>query len=217
MGRQYKAKKPLLKRWWFWVIAVFAIIFVLGNLAPESTSGNNERASNSKTVTEKKETKSDKEAGITEDQYNSIQIGDNGDSKEKITSMFGSADSTSNSSIGNTSSELYIWNDVAGGGVVSNVSVSFINNLASSKSISGLKVDRKKISLADFNSIQNGQSEDDVINILGKPNSLNESSIMGTSTKILSYTSNISGDLGANFNVTISDGAVSGKSQASMS
>lgn len=230
-----KKNKPFYKKWWFWAILVILIIFGIGNMSqPEaetgstkssdtSTSTNSEKAS--KDVEKAKDklksafsNRSSNKGRITKKQYDAITLGDSqGSSQDAIKNEFGSPSSTSTTTVSGVQADQLTWNKVANGSIGSAVVVGFSNNVAISKGISGLKVTRKaKLGLDKFNSIQNGQSESDVIQILGDPNGYSESNISGLTSKTLIYTSGISGDIGANFNITISNGAVSGKSQTSL-
>ena len=48
------------------------------------------------------------------------------------------------------------------------------------------------------------------------PNGYDLTNIDGQSSEMWSYTSGVNGDAGANFNITFTNGAVSGKTQLSM-
>ena len=67
-----------------------------------------------------------------------------------------------------------------------------------------------------YSSVQNGQDVDAIHTNLGKPNSYSESLADGKSVVNYTYSSDVSGDTGANFVVTFTDGSVSGKSQSGM-
>jgi hypothetical protein len=95
--------------------------------------------------------------------------------------------------------------------------ISFTDGKAFSKDLTGFKLTRKnKIDLAQFNEVANGTSYNDVINKFGEPDNYTETLIGGDKQTMVMYTSGVKGDLGANFNITFSNDAVSGKSQASM-
>lgn len=83
--------------------------------------------------------------------------------------------------------------------------------------ITGIKVNReKKISLSYFKNISNDTSKEDIESKLGKPNGPSLTNIGGQSNEILTYTSGVSGNLGANFEITFTNNAVSGKTQTGM-
>lgn len=86
------------------------------------------------------------------------------------------------------------------------------------------KEEKKKIMLDDYNSITTGDSltgdggtsYDDVVKKVGEPSSKSESQSGDLKMVMASWTKNINGELGANFNVTFINGKASSKSQFSM-
>lgn len=228
MRQKVKTKKPFYKKWWFWTIIVLLILFAIGSSTKSGENSTSTKTADTSTATNKKSSdedikkvfpgKSSKQDGITLKQYNNISLGDSsGSTSDSIKKEFGQPSSTSTTTISGIQADQMLWNKVANAGIGANVTVGFSNNRAISKGISGLKVSRtSKLGLNKFNKIQNGQSEDDVIEALGKPNGYTESNIAGSTSKIMMYTSDISGDIGANFNVTLTNGVVSGKSQTSL-
>lgn len=60
------------------------------------------------------------------------------------------------------------------------------------------------------------KSESYVTNNFGKPNGYQETFIAGQTSKIFTYNSGVNGDLGANFEITFTNGSVSGKKQSNM-
>ncbi|MQS53349.1 DUF3862 domain-containing protein [Companilactobacillus mishanensis] len=212
--RKDKVKKPFYKKWWFWIIIVIVLIFVIGGMNGSKGDSNSSKSSDSSNSTSKKSSSNK----ITKSQYDAITLGEtDGATSESIKKEFGKATSTSTTTIDGVQADQMTWNKLSNADFTGTVLVGFSNGHAISKSITGLKIDRKsKLTLDDFNKIQNGQSESDVTKELGKPNGYTETSVAGSTTKMLEYTSGIKGSLGANFNITITDGAVSGKSQTSL-
>lgn len=69
-----------------------------------------------------------------------------------------------------------------------------------------------KITLEEYNKIENGMSYDEVVSIVGSPGTENVSSGSGSYTiKMYSWEGN--GMIGSNANVTFTNGSVSGKAQ----
>lgn len=86
------------------------------------------------------------------------------------------------------------------------------------------KEEKKKITLDDYNSITTGDSltgdggtsYDDVVKKVGEPSSKSESQSGDLKMVMASWTKNINGELGANFNVTFINGKASSKAQFCM-
>lgn len=213
-GKSYKVKKPFYKKVWFWLLVVVVIIGVGSQMG----GSKGEAKDSASKTTEKAKTTTPKDDGISLADFEAIKLSETeGTAKADLVKKFGKADSSSETTVESLKAEDLVWNKVADGDFGANVIIGFSNDHAISKAITGIKVKRdKKIDLATFESIQNGMSQDDLYKKLGKPNSYSLTEIAGYSANMVSYTSDIKGDMGANFNVTISNGAVAGKSQTSM-
>lgn len=218
-GKTYvvKEKKPFYKRVWFWVLIILVVLVGAG-----MAGGSDDDSASTDTAakTEKKAAATKKPASkITKANFDTINVSDSdGESPADVKKLFGkSPDSTSEDTIEDVKSEMHIWNNVDGGSLGSNIVIGFSNGHAISKNISGIKVDRKnKIKKADVDSIQNGMSKDEITKKFGDPNGYDITNIVGQTDEMWSYDSDINGDAGANFNVTFTNGTVSGKSQTSM-
>lgn len=203
-GNTYVQKKPFYKRFWFWLLVV--IILLIGFGSAGNKGGNDSSNSSSGSSTSNNSSK------INKANFDKIQISEsNGTSKGEVEKMFGKKPSTSSSqSIQGIQAEECIWTGTALG---STVTVGFSNGHAISKGITGLP-GSKKITSSQYEAIQNGMSKDEVIQKLGKPSGRTYSSIAGQTAEILMYDGK--GSLGSNMTITITNGAVSGKSQAGM-
>lgn len=155
--------------------------------------------------------------------FNAVGLGDvakngaGGATKDELTKKWGKPISSSSSTFQNIKTELLTWNKVANGDITANFTVQIDNGHTVQKAIQGIKVSRaKKITLADFNSIQNGQKEADITAKFGKPNGYSMNQLNGMITKELTYTSGIKGQLGANFSVTLQGDKVTMKTQSEM-
>ncbi|MFC6315215.1 DUF3862 domain-containing protein [Lapidilactobacillus achengensis] len=225
-GNTYKLKKPFYKRVWFWILVV--IVIIAAGSAMGGNKGSDDKAdkasSTKTTATNTKSSSSSKtDSGkITRAQFDAVKIGDlmnkadGGQTTDEIKKTFGKPASTSSSTTEGVKTDILTWTNVEGG-LGANIIISFTDGKAFSKNLAGFKINRKnKISLADFESIANGTSYNDVIAKFGEPDSLDESLIGGTKKVIAMYMTGIKGDLGANFNITFDNDAVSGKSQSDM-
>lgn len=218
-GKTYKVKKPFYKRIWFWILAVVVVIAIAGGLGSQGNKNSGNKTTTSKTAT----SSSKKESGkITRAEFDSIKLGDlmqsgNGGAKlDELKAKFGKPSSTSSSTTNGIKTDIVTWTNVEGGWGA-NVIVSFTDGNAFSKNLTGFKLNRKqKISLADFEALQNGMKYSDFTAKYGDPDYYNESLIGGQKTVTAGYTSGVKGDLGANFNVTFTNDALSGKSQSNM-
>lgn len=82
----------------------------------------------------------------------------------------------------------------------------------------------KKITLAEYESIKTGDAltgkggmtYEEVVAKFGEPSNKSESQSGNFKVVMASWTENINGDLGANFNVTFMNGKASGKAQMGM-
>ncbi|KRM09566.1 DUF3862 domain-containing protein [Paucilactobacillus suebicus] len=215
-GKTYVQKKPFYKRIWFWILVIIIVIGVGSQMGGSGTSSKSDTSgSNSSSSTGS----SKKASGITKAKFDAINLSEsNGSTLEDIKSSFGKKpDSTSTQTIQNVKSDVDTWDGVNGGDITSNIAIGFSNGHAITKAITGLKVNRSsKITLDQFNAITNGTSQSDVQKQLGKPNGYDYTDIAGTTSDIWEYTSGVKGNAGANFNITFTNGVVSGKTQSSM-
>ncbi|GEO77742.1 hypothetical protein FD29_GL001881 [Companilactobacillus mindensis DSM 14500] len=217
---QKKTKKHFYKRWWFWGI-IFILLLAAGGFGGMKMTSTGPFSQKTTKVAKKKATpkkKVAKKTGLTLKQYNGIYLSQtDGLSQEILGKLFGEPNSTSTSTVQNISTNVVTWNKIADGQLGSNLTVNFTNDHAISKAITGLKVTRnKKLSLADYEKIQNGDSETQLLQNLGKPNGYAESSVNNTTQKEYTYSSGLKGETGANFIVTITNDTVSGKSQTGL-
>lgn len=223
-GKTYKVKKPFYKRVWFWILAVIVVAAIGGAIGGgnSDTSASSDKASSSKTSKAKSSSSKKDDGKISREQFDNIKLGDlmqnadGGVTLDELTKSFGKPDSTSTSTTNGVTVDMVTWTNVEGG-LGANIIVGFNNKSAYSKNITGFKFDRdKKITLADFEAVANGNAYSDIIKKFGEPDGLNESLIGGTKTVIASYMSGVKGSLGANFNITFTNDVVSGKSQSNM-
>ncbi|AXH04282.1 DUF3862 domain-containing protein [Lactiplantibacillus plantarum] len=215
-GRTYKVKKPFYKRVWFWILAVIVVLVIGGSLGSKSNSNHTDNSNKSTSA------KTDNSGKITRSQFDSIKIGDlmnnaqGGDTLDSLKKKFGKPQSTSSDTTNGVKTDVVTWTNVAGG-FGANVIVSFTDNHAYDKNLTGYKLSRKQnIKLSDFESFNNGMKYSDFTAKWGQPDYYNESLINGSTTIIAGYTSGVKGGLGANFNVTFTNGALSGKTQSDM-
>lgn len=186
----------------------------------------NSNASDSKSSSSSSSTSStaasSNKAKITRSDFDNVQIGDllqqseGGMTIEEAKQKFGDPKSTTSSTTDDIQTDVYTWTGVDGK-LAASMILSFANGKAFDKNLTGFKLTRKnKITLEQFNNLQNGASYNDVINELGEPDDINESLIGGTKNVIASYISGMQGDLGANMTLTFDNDALTNKSQMNL-
>lgn len=218
-----KIKKPFYKKVWFWIVAIILIAIIGGSLGGEDTASNTESKDNTEKTTSKKETKKEDDSNLKAD-YDTIVIGDllgggDGTSYDEVVAKFGEPDSTSDSEIEGVVTKMATWSGLKGGDIISSLSISFNDNKAVSKGVSGLKVSKhEKATLEQFNSVNTdgSYSYEQAVETFGEPDGFSETLLNGVSQNMAMWTSNVDGDLGANFNITFEDGTAVAKSQYSM-
>lgn len=213
------------------IIAISILASVFGGGEDSSTesaqTNTSEETSGSGDTTESStdESVSPEETASLVESYNNIILGDaieggaGGTSIDDVVAVFGEPDSTSESSINGTQSAMYIWSNLEGGDIFSALTVQFTDGLASSKSVTGLPVDESDAVTADqFESIpiDGSYTFEQAVEELGQPDGYSESLLAGMSTNMVSWASNVDGDLGANFNITFQDGVAISKAQGGL-
>ncbi|MCD2257099.1 DUF3862 domain-containing protein [Agrilactobacillus fermenti] len=231
--KQPNGKKPLYKRWWFWLIVIILLIAIGGGLGgngtkkqaqEQNTSNSSSQSSSSvqKQDSSSSSSTNNNKAKITRADFDAVKVGDlmeqgnGGLSMDEAKAKFGKPSSESSSTTQNINTNVLTWTNIDGK-FGSSMILSFTDGKAFNKTLSGFKLGRKqKITLDQFNSIQNGTSYNDAIKQFGEPDGLSESLIGGNKSVTASYLTGIQGDLGANFQLTFENDALASKSQYSM-
>lgn len=221
-GKMYKIKKPFYKRIWFWVLMVIVVIGVGGALG--GGTDNKEASDNGKEKTEKTSPKQENNSTL-KDNFNKIEIGDilsngeGGTTLEEVKAIFGEPDSTSETNLEGQTAKSLTWGSPKGGDLLSSVVISFSNDKAVSRAVSGLKVPKHdKVSLEQFNAVatDGSFSEEKAKQEFGEPTGISDTMVNGQKQSMLTWTNNVNGDAGANFNITFDGGNATSKSQFNM-
>ena len=135
MSNHEEEKKPVYKKWGFWLIVVIMVIAIVGGT---QTSTNNTQTSSSVNESEVQTTENEKtttkDVKVTLEQYNQIK---DGMTYEEVVEIFGGKESTSSESeIAGIKSEIKTWN---GNGTFSVATIGFTDGEVSSKSQTGLE------------------------------------------------------------------------------
>lgn len=224
-GKMYKVKKPFYKKVWFWILAIIVLGIIGGALGGGSDDKKADTTNDD--VAKKEATSSNKKETNTElkDNFNKIALGDilnNGDggsSLEEVKGIFGEPDSTSETNLEGQTAKMMTWGSPKGGDIMSSVVVSFSNDKVVSKAVTGLKVKKHdKVTLEQFNAVatDGSFSEDQAKQEFGEPDGISDTLVNGAKQSMLSWTKNVNGDPGANFNITFDNGAATSKSNISM-
>jgi len=223
-GKTYyaKEKKPFYKKVWFWLLAGVVLIIAI------NMGGGDDQAAETASTGANTSSEMATESGTEEEvasllaMYEAIQLGDIlgdttvGTPREEIVSQFGEPDSTSQSTSANGgTAEFSIWSSPEGGELLSTLTVEFTDGYATGKSVSELPVEKgTEITLEKFNSIPTDgtYTYEQAVADLGNPDSFIEHIWGGVRTVLPTWTTNASGGLGANFQITFEDGVATSKS-----
>ena len=167
--------------------------------SPDAESVNAETTETSSTT--------DSSTGINEEKFDSIQ---NGMTYDEVVELIGTeGTSLSESEVSGIVTEMYSWESSDGFG---NATITFQDGIVINKSQIGISSgDDVKITLEQYDSIENGMSYEDVVSLIGGEGSLlSDSEIAGSTSQIYMWEGS---SLGSNANVTFSDGKVISKAQ----
>ncbi|WP_125980530.1 DUF3862 domain-containing protein [Loigolactobacillus iwatensis] len=228
----YVEKKPVYKQRWFWILIVIVILLVAGDISNfisknnSSTTDRTVAASSAPAkTTPKKSThaKVNLVSDITAESYNNIKVGNltksggDGTTYMSLVQKFGKPSTTSDAASNNIATKVKTWSNIRGSGPDAKMTISFVHNHAVDKNLTGIQVTRaNKITLAQFNSLQNGQSYQQVTKKLGKPNAVRVTSNNGKKTTVTEYLTGVAGKQGANLIIIYDNDKVTGKAQNNM-
>lgn len=209
-------KKPFYKRNWFWIM-IFSIIVVVSTTTYIANNSYYQGEADQANLEQRKDQAERKQAEKNPSlvaKYNSIKTGKNGYSEKNITSLLGNP--TETQTMDKQGKEIIAtWNKTVTSNQVM-IQITFFKNIAKSKSIQGLDIDRENsLTLADFNKLKNGDSYNRVINVLGDPDDYSD--INGVRT--LTYVSDLSEadpSQNASIDIKLSDNKIIAKSQVNL-
>jgi len=174
--------KPFYKRNWFW-ITIFSIFIIVSattyvaNFCFYNDQADKATVSQSKGLAEKKKIADDPSLVV---KYNSIKTGKNGFSEKEIIQLLGQPTNTQKLSVNDPITTL-TWQGTDNQNVM--IQITFEKGKATSKSIQGLDIDRKKLLTSkDFNKLQKGDSYNKVISTLGDPDDYSDTNGIKTLT-----------------------------------
>ncbi len=231
-GKVYIQKKPFYKKWWFWLLAVIVVGSFAGGGDEEAKTdtavtgtGTTAPAESTQADAASAEATNEEEINTFKAEYDAITLGDalsNGDggmTYDEAVAKFGEPSSNSESTFNDSTTKISTWSNV-NGGFLDTLVLTFTNNNATGKGFSGFSgiSAGEEATLEQFNTVPTDGTYtfDQAIAQFGEPDSATESLFGGQHTNIAGWATNVKGDFGANFNLTVADGVVTGKSQYSM-
>lgn len=198
-----KQKKGIFK----WIVIVILALIIIGAVA----GGGDKKEETTQTATSTTTTSSaESKQGLTEEKYNSI---DSGMTYDEVVALIGEdGTNISETEIGGVKTSVYEWKSSESFG---NATITFSDGKVVNKAQFGVASgDDVEITLDQFNAIETGMTYDEVVSVLGGEGSLlSESDIAGSNAQIYMWSGT---SLGANANVTFSDGKVIAKAQSGL-
>ena len=204
-----------------WIIAIIVVIVIIA----AAVGGNKDETDNSTTtpaaenVTEKetsnegnKETQTENET-TTEAPKSKVNMENflkiSADmTYEQVVEILGEGEQQSESEIAGAISKIYVWN---GEGLLNTITVTFTDNVISSKSQVGLDESEVKITKEKFDAIQTGMTYEQVKELVGGEGNLSTVTyLLGTVTEIYDWDGE---KTLTNATISIQDGTVASKSQ----
>jgi len=207
-------KKPFYRRNWFWIMILSIFIVVSATTYVANYSYYKDKAD--QTTVSQRKSKQQKIANnpsITT-RYNSIKTGKDGYSKDEVTKLLGEPTLSQNIDL-ESQVDSSTWNITNNNNKIT-IQITFQKNKATSKSIQGLDIDRKKLlTLEDYDKLQNGDNYNRVLNVLGDPDNFSDSN----GVKTLTYESDLAEadpSQDATIRIEISNNEIISKSQTNL-
>ena len=209
-----RKKQGGIGKWFIIVIIAIVIIAAITGGNDDSTSSsansdttlqkNNISSEQSNTATEKEST------GLTEENYDSIETGMTYDEVVNIIGEDGT--NISESEVAGIKTVIYEWTASDGWG---NATITFQDDAVINKAQFGVSSgDDVEITMEQYNSIETGMTYDEVVEILGGEGTLlSDTEISGMTSQVYMWSGT---SLGANANITFSDGKVMAKAQVGL-
>ena len=192
-----KQRKPVLGAILIF-LGIIGLISVLGSSEDSDTTNDSAVQSTEITGTASIAPK------LTVEKYNAIDFGM---SYEDVVALIGEeGENISEVSIADVTTSIYQWEEA-----LSNFNVTIQDNQVVAKAQVGVIVSTSKVTMEMYNSIENGMTYDEVVEIFGAEGApLSTANTLGMITTIYTWNGT---SLGANCNVTFQDGIVFAKAQ----
>lgn len=188
-----------------WIVIIFVALIIIGIIG--SISDGNTKENNSSNPSSQASTPSKEVNGLTEEKYNAIETGM---TYAEVVSIIGEDGiNISESEFAGIKTVMYEWKSAESWG---NANITFQDGKVINKAQFGVASgDDIEISMEQYNSIETGMTYDEVVALLGGEGTLlSDTEIAGSKAQIYTWKGT---SLGANANVTFSDGKVTSKAQ----
>ena len=198
-------KKPIYKKWWFWLVIVIVFIGIVGGSQSnkDKDKPTNETSTSSDTTKGTKTEDKKEEGKITYDNFLKIEMGQK---YSDVIALLGEGTEQSSSEIGGIKSIIYTWK---GSDLLSNMTVTIQNDAVTGKAQSGLNENNSDITMDKYSQVKEGMTYDEVKNLLGDGVITSQTKIMGSESIIYSYIKKG----GSNATLTFSDNKLMSKAQ----
>lgn len=209
-------KKPFYRRNWFWItiLSIIAVVSTTTYLANNFYYQDEADQANLEQRKDQAERKQAEKNPSLVAKYDSIKTGKKGYSQKNVIQLLGNP--TETQTMDKRGREIIVtWNKVNNSNQVM-IQITFFKDIAKSKSIQGLDIDREKsLTLADYEKIENGDNYNHVISVLGDPDDYSD--INGVRT--LTYVSDLAEadpSQNASIDIKLSDNQVIAKAQVNL-
>lgn len=206
-------RKPFYRRNWFWIMIVSIFVVVSATTYISNYMYYQGKADSTSVKKPKINNKIENNPSLVA-KYNSIKTGKSGYSKDAVTKLLGQPTTMEQVDVNNQIDDL-IWNGYDNSHQIT-IKITFTKNKATAKSIQGLDIDRKKLlTMEDYDKLQEGDSYNKVIKILGDPDEYSHNN----GVKTLTYESDISEadpSQTASIQIEITNNVIAYKSQTNL-
>ena len=194
-----------------WIIIIIIALFIIGSIGgKKSDDSTTQESSSTSTSTESTSSPAKEVTGLTEEKYDSIQTGMTYD--EVVAIIGEDGENIFETEIGCVKTVIYKWEASESWG---NATITFSDGKVVNKAQFGVSSgDNVEITIEQYNSVETGMTYDEVVALFGGEGSLlSESDVAGYTAKIYMWEGS---SLGANANITFSDGKVVAKAQTGL-
>lgn len=202
-------RKPIFKKWWFWVIIV---VIAIGAMSSKAKKEIDKVVDSKPAATDagkkdgaKKDEPKKEVSKVNYDNFLKVKMSDD---YNNVTSLLGEGSELSSSEVAGIKTVIYSWN----GSGFSNMNVTIQNGKVIGKAQVGLKDPDSKVTLEKYNQVKEGMSYEEVKGILGEGTLTSQTKIMQAESLIYSW---VNKD-GSNMNCAFSGSKVMTKAQINL-
>ncbi|WP_027623988.1 DUF3862 domain-containing protein [Clostridium lundense] len=197
-----KQKKPIYRKWWFWLIVIVIVGGIGANGVNKDKGDQAKDTSKPTTGTAQKKENKKEDTKVTYENFINVKMGAK---YADVVKILGEGKELSSSEVSGIKTAMYSWN----GSGISNMNVTIQNGVVIGKGQVGLKEMDAKVTLEKYNKIKEGSTYDQVKAIFGDGQVMSQTKIMDEESIIYSWINKN----GANMNCTFSGGKLMLKAQ----